>query len=102
MIPAGFSAVLKLYRAHCFRETTKRALPAAGARIRRLPMAYEHPFKEYHEDAAIGNLMWRIDRRSDAASDSQDGLQINDIEQKISNDQAELAALLAAYKEGKR
>jgi hypothetical protein len=63
-------------------------------------MAYEHPFKEFHEDAAIGNLMWRISRRGDAVFDSQDGAQINDLERKIANDRAELAALLAKYKEG--
>jgi len=61
-------------------------------------MAYEHPFKEYHEDAAIGNLMWRIDRRGDAVADSQDGSQIVDLERKLSADQIELAALIADYK----
>jgi hypothetical protein len=62
-------------------------------------MTDDHPFKEYHENAAIGNLMWRIDRRSDAAFDSQDGTQINELEQKISNDREELAHLLSEYEE---
>jgi hypothetical protein len=64
-------------------------------------MASEHPFKEFHEDSAIGNLMWRISRRGDEAFDSQDGTQINELERGISNDQAELATLLAAYTETK-
>jgi hypothetical protein len=61
-------------------------------------MAYEHPFKEYHEDAAIGNLMWRIDIQSGAAFDSQDGSHIRDLEQQISDDQAKLSDLLAIHK----
>jgi hypothetical protein len=64
-------------------------------------MVYEHPFKEFHDNVAIGNLMWRISRRGDAVFDSQDGTQINELERGISSDQAELATLLAAYEETK-
>lgn len=62
----------------------------------------EHPFKEYHADATIGNLMWRIDHRTDAAFFSQDGTQILELERLIAEDRAELAVLLADYNEMKR
>lgn len=56
-----------------------------------------HPFKDFHEDCKIGNLMWRISRRRDMDRDSQDGVRINDLQRKIANDQYELDILLAAY-----
>ena len=65
-------------------------------------MAYEHPFKEYHEDAGIGCLMWRIDRRSGLLFDSQDGEQIHDLERKLTDDRAELATLKADYERTSR
>ena len=57
-----------------------------------------HPFKEFHEDAAIGNLIWRIGRRCALLNDSQEAAQIYDLERKIANDRAELVKLKAAYK----
>jgi hypothetical protein len=57
----------------------------------------DHPFEEYHEDASIGNLMWRIDRRRELLADSQDGWQIDELERKLKSDRKELAELKAAY-----
>ena len=64
-------------------------------------MTYEHPFKEFHDDAKIGNLMWRISRRRGMSAESQNGSHINELGQKILSDKEELATLLAAYEETK-
>lgn len=61
-------------------------------------MSYEHPFKEFHEDATIGNLMWRIDRRTEAIFFSQDGVEIAAMRENLDADRVELAALQTAYK----
>ena len=59
----------------------------------------DHPFKEYHDDAKIGNLLWRIDRRSEMLSESQDGAQIDELMRKLKNDRAELTTLKADYEQ---
>jgi len=56
-----------------------------------------HPFKEFHEDAKIGNLIWRIKRRDALLADSQDGSQIHELERKLASDRKELAKLKTAY-----
>ncbi len=57
----------------------------------------EHPFKEFHDDAEIGNLIWRIKRRSSSLFDSQDGAQIIEMEGKIAADRTKLRTLLDEY-----
>ena len=59
--------------------------------------SYDHPFKEFHADAEIGCLMWRISCRSAAASDLQDGSLIIDVEKRIEADREELREKLQAY-----
>ena len=56
-----------------------------------------HPFKEFHEDAAIGNLIWRLKRRGELLADSQDGTQIHDLERSQDRDRKELKELKDAF-----
>jgi len=56
-----------------------------------------HPFKEFHEDAEIGNLMWRIRRRNERLADSQDGVESLEIERQLASDKKELVKLQIAY-----
>ena len=59
----------------------------------------DHPFKEFHDDAEIGNLIWRIKRRSSSMFCSQDGEQIMEMEEKIAADRTKLKALIGAYEQ---
>lgn len=57
----------------------------------------DHPFKEYHDDCEIGNLMWRLDRRGDQLSFSQDGSEIHELERAQIADRKKLHELKDAY-----
>ena len=56
-----------------------------------------HPFEEFHADADIGCLMWRMLRRGDAMSDSQCGSEIFPMQQAQKEDSAKLSSLIAEY-----
>lgn len=60
-------------------------------------MSNNHLFREFHEDEKIGHLMWRMSRRQDAMSDSQDGVHIAEQECNQTSDREQLNKLLKAY-----
>jgi hypothetical protein len=60
-----------------------------------VPAAQDHPWSEWDPDPEIGRLKWRIQRRAESISMSQDGYRIIEMEQHQDEDREELARLVA-------